>query len=113
MSIIKKISDRIHYYIDSLHVSGLKVKVDHFILNNAQKNILVVYRIGRQKLLNKMLLSQFEREYFEKISNYDQHRLTKFSTLQHILQYLFTDNVCNKESFSRFIEEQIKNESLF
>ncbi len=74
---------------------------------------MVVYRIGRQKLLNKMKLHQFEKEYFEKLSNYDQHRLTKFSSLQHILQKLFSNNVCNKENFSHFIEAQIKNERPF
>lgn len=113
MSIIKKISDCIHYYFDSLNVTRLKIKIDHFLHNKPHSDVLVVYRIGRQKLLNKMSLSQFEQEYFEKVSNYDQHRLTKFSTLQNVLGKLFTENVCDKEIFSRFIEEQIKSEQLF
>src|SRR5436190_22910225 len=106
MSIIKKISDRIHYYLDSIKFTGLKVKIEHFILNTGHENIIVVYRLGRQKLLNKMHLNQFEKEYFEKVSNFDQHRLTKFSTLQNMLQVLFTSNVCNKDHFTRFIQEQ-------
>lgn len=113
MSIIKKMSDRIHYYLDSIKVTGLKVKVEHFTLNNAHDDIIVVYRLGRQKLLNKMKLSLFEKEYFEKVSNYDQHRLTKFSTLQNTLQALFSNNMCTKENFASFIEERIKNEQLF
>lgn len=113
MSIIKEISDRIHYYFDSMRVMGLKVKIEHFILNHAHDNIIVVYRLGRQKLLNKMNLTQFEKEYFENVSNYDQHRLTKFSTLQQMLQILFSNNSCNKEYFTHFVEDAIKNEQLF
>jgi hypothetical protein len=115
MSIIKEMSDRVHYYLDSINikVTGLKVKIEHFILNQTHDNIIVVYRLGRQKLLNKMNLTQFEKEYFEKVSNYDQHRLTKFSTLQHMLQILFANSICNKKHFTHFVEEHIKNEQLF
>lgn len=113
MSIIKKMSDRIHYIFDSIKATGLKVKIDHFLFNPAQDDIMVFYRLGRQKLLNKMKLNLFEREYFEKVSNYDQHRLTKFSTLQNMLQALFSNNMCSKENFVSLIEERIKNERLF
>lgn len=113
MSIIKNISDRFHYYFDSAKASSLKVKIEHFILNNAQENIIVIYRLGRQKLLNKMNIYEFEREYFEKVSPYDQHRLTKFSTLQNTLQNLFTNNICDKQNFTRYIEANVKNEQLF
>lgn len=113
MSIFRKISDCIYYYFDSIKVTGLKVKVERFIFNNVHDNITVVYRLGRQKLLNKMDLKNFEQKYFEKVSNYDQHRLTKFSTLQNILQDLFRNDICNKDNFTRFIEEHVKNEQLF
>lgn len=113
MSIIKQISDRIHYYFDSMKATGLKVKIDHFLFNYSHEDIIVVYRLGRQKLLNKMKLNLFEKEYFEKISNYDQHRLTKFSTLQNMLKALFSGTICSKENFVNLIEERIKNERLF
>jgi hypothetical protein len=45
--------------------------------------------------------------------NYDQHRLTKFSTLQHILNTLFLDEYCSKGDLYHFIEGQVKNEQLF
>ncbi len=113
MSIIKKISDRIYYFLDSTKVVKLRVKIEHFKLDHISNDILVFYRLGRQKLLNKMELNQFSNEYFEKLSNYDQHRLTKFETLQDILQSLFSSENCSKDALLRFIEEKIKNEHLF
>jgi hypothetical protein len=113
VSIIKKISDFIHYYCDSIRVARLKIKIEHFILNHACDSIIVVYRLGRQKLLNKMELAQFEKQYFETVSNFDQHRLTKFSTLQYLLRNLFFNTVCSKENFTYFVTESIKNEQLF
>lgn len=112
MSIIRKISERIYYCYDSLKATSLKVKIEHFSLNHAQDNIIVVYRLGRQKLLNKMDLVQFENEYFEKISHFDRYKLTKFSTLQHVLLQLFSTNVCPKNLFTHFIQEQIKHEQF-
>lgn len=113
MSIFSRISEYVHYYFDSIKATGLKIKVENFIFNSAHEDITVVYRLGRQKLLNKMNLLQFEREYFENVSNYDQHRLTKFSILQNTLRSLFSKNSCDREQFTRFIEEEIKNEQLF
>lgn len=113
MSIFRKISDRFYYYMDSFKATNLNVKIDHFGLDRVNQNIIVIYRLGRRKLLNKMNLSQFEKEYFEKISHYDQHRLTKFSTLEYFLKNLFCNKICKKEKFITFIEEHVKNEQLF
>lgn len=113
MSIIKKISDQIYYFLDSTKVVKLRVKIEHFKFNHVNDDISVFYRLGRQKLLNKMELNQFSNEYFEKLSNYDQHRLTKFETLQDILRSLFSNENCSKNALSGFIEEKIKNEHLF
>jgi hypothetical protein len=109
----KKILDCIYYYLDSTKATRLKIKIEHFKLNQTNKSVIVFYRLGRQKILNEMSLTKFSTEYFENISNYDQHRLTKFSTLQHILNTLFLDEHCSKENLYRFIEGQIKNEQLF
>lgn len=113
MLIFRKISDRIYYYLDSIKATKLKLKIEHFKFNNASHIITVFYRIGRQKILNEMSLDKFSSQYFENISNYDQHRLTKFSILQHLLTTLFTDGHCSKKNLYRFIEGQIKNEQLF
>lgn len=110
MSIFRKISDRFHYYLDSFQVTKLKGKIENFKLDYPNQNIIVVYRLGRQKLLHSLPLLQFEKEYFEAISHYDQHRLTKFSTLQYLLHSLFCTDSCDKEKFIRFIKDHIKNE---
>jgi hypothetical protein len=111
--IFKKISDYIYYYLDSIKATGLKITIEYFKLNKTNNNILVFYRIGRHKILNEMSLAKFSAEYFENISNYDQHRLTKFNTLQHILNVLFLNENCSKSNLFHCIEGQIKNEQLF
>ena len=88
-------------------------KVEHFKVDPIDQNINVVYRLGRQKLLNKMSLSQFEQEYFEALSHYDQRRIVKFSTLQSLLQDLFCEHQCSREKFFGFIEDQTRNEQYF
>lgn len=112
MLIFKKITERFYYYIDSFKAANLKAKIESFKLNHSGNNIIVTYRLGRQKLLNRMNLSEFENEYFDKVSHYDQHRLTKFSTLQFLLQDLFCNNLCEKDQLISFIEDQARNEQL-
>src|SRR5476649_1898264 len=77
--IFKKVFDCLYYYLDSTKATKLKIKIEHFKLNIIDNNIIVFYRIGRQKLFNEMPLTKFSTHYFESISNYDQHRLTKFN----------------------------------
>lgn len=113
MSIFSKITQRIYYCLDSLKANSLNVKIEKFKFDDTNKRILVIYRLGRQKLLQKMEISFFEREYFEKISTFDQHRLTKFSTLQRLLMELFQDKSCNESDFIQFIYGETRSEQLF
>jgi hypothetical protein len=113
MSIFSKISDTVHYYMDNLHIKNLKAKVEQFKFNPGENDIIVIYRLGRQKLLHKMDILSFEREYFEKVSIYDQHRLTKFSTLQKVIKNLFYKNSCNKIDVIKYIQESTENDNLF
>lgn len=98
--------------MDNIHVKQLKAKIEQFKLDTSENNIVVIYRLGRQKLLHKMNIQSFERDYFEKISNYDQHRLTKFSTMQSLLQMLFQGDSCRKKALIEFIQEIIKDDNL-
>lgn len=113
MLIFNKISDRLHYYIDSIRVSKLKAKIEKFKFDTKENHIIVMYRLGRQKLLHKTNISRFQQKYFYNISYYDQHRLTKFSTLQYLLHNLFYDKFCDKETLINYIEEVAKQEELF
>lgn len=108
----KDISNCIYYHLDSIKATKLKIKVEHFKFNNTNENIIVLYRIGRQKILHEMPLTKFSSEYFENISNYDQHRITKFSTLQQLLATQFFNGNCSKNNLQHYIEGQIQNEQL-
>ena len=50
MSIFRKISDQFHYYIDSIKATSLHAKIEHFKLDDINQNIIVIYRLGRQKV---------------------------------------------------------------
>lgn len=113
MSIFNKISGPFYYFLDNIRVHKLNVKIEHFDFNHDNNDIIVVYRIGKRKLLNKLEIFQFEQEYFENISHFDQHRLTKFSTIQYLLHDLFPTHYCNKETFINYLRKMIKNECLF
>lgn len=114
MSFFDKISNRTHYYLDSLKINtNLTVKIERFEYNLNHCNITVLYRLGRQKLLNKMYIFDFEKTYFGNISSYDQLRLTKFSTFESLLQRLYKNNSFTKLEFINHIQEESKNEQLF
>ena len=113
MSIFKKLSDRLHYHLDNMKASKLSAQIEQFKYDLSYHSIVVTYRLGRQKLLNKMEILQFEREYFDKLSQYDRFRLTRFSTFQALLINLFQSDICKKESFINYIQEEAKNERLF
>ncbi len=113
MKIFSKIIERYYYYWDNFRARQINTKIDHFIYDKAHHTMMVSYRLGRQKLLHKMAIFQFEQEFFDKVSGYDRHRLIKFSTLQHVLVEVFKQASCSESDFQRYIQEEIKNEQLF
>jgi len=111
---MSKISDKAHYYLDNLKISApIKTKIEQFQYDANLDRIIVIYRLGRQKTLNNMEISHFEHTYFEKISGYDQLRLTKFSTLQCVLEKIFKQDSSYKSEFIHYIQAEAKNEQLF
>lgn len=107
------ISDRLYYYVDNIRANKLNAKIERFKFDHAHNHILVIYRLGRKKLFHKMDILHFEQNYFNKLSHYDQHRLTKFSTIQHILQSLFHKDLCKRNELIKFIKDETANEQLF
>lgn len=113
MSIFNIASNKLHYLYDSLRVSKLTAKIERFSMDFENKNILVIYRLGRKKLLNKMNISKFERCYFDKLSNFDQLRLVKFTVFQQLLKNLFSGNSCSTVAFIELIQEEMNNACIF
>ena len=113
MKIFRKLYDYYRYQLDSMKTSFPIVKIERFYLDISHHHIIAIYRIGRNKLLNKMVLQEFEHEFFEKISSFDQHRLTKFEILQTIMQELFNQDTFSKEKFIEFINGEANHDQLF
>ncbi len=113
MLIFKKLSDYLHYWFDSVKMPRVSARIECFECQQESGNMIVVYRLGGRKLLNKMEIHQFEQEYFERVSVYDQHRLTKMSSLQNVHLALFKESHCSKDSFMNYLREEVKNEYLF
>lgn len=113
MKIFNKLYNYYRYQLDTLKTSFPNVKIERFDIDKASTEILVTYRIGRNKLNSKMHLNQFEEKFFDKISTFDQHRLTKFSVLQVCLQKIFQSNNCTKDDFLNFIKDEATDDQLF
>lgn len=113
MKIFSKLYNYYRYKLDTLKTGFPNVKIERFDVDNDATEILVTYRIGRNKLNSKMHLSQFEEKFFDRISTFDQHRLTKFGILQTCLQKMFHSDHCSKIDFLNFIKEEAADDQLF
>lgn len=113
MRSFKQVTHFLLYCLDNLKSNKLLVKIEHFDIDK-DHHILVIYRLGQRKLLHKSMITQFQKEYFNKTSLYDQQRLTKFATYQTILDLLQdTPDALVKAKLARFIKDEAKNEQLF
>ena len=115
MKIFSKIYNFYKYKLDTLKIHLPNIKIERFELDHdiSMNNIIVIYRIGRKKLTDKMRLNQFEESFFDKISIFDQHRLTKFGVLQKMLQKLFNSGSCTRKNILNFIKEEATHDQLF
>ena len=113
MSIFSRLSDYFHYLRDSVKSSKISAQIDQFSLSDDRHKILVSYRVGRHRIARKKFIGDFTGEFFSSLSNYDQHRLVKFSTLQSILDGLFSSRHCAKEQLVDFIHHEASCEQLF
>lgn len=113
MKIFSKYLGKFYYYFDHFKSSIVPVQTDHFQFDNHSNCIIVVYRLGRQKLLNKMDIQQFNEKYFSMLSNIDQLRVNKFYIMQNILNKLFHNNIKNCKDMINYIKDEINNEHTF
>ena len=113
MKIFNRVSSRIHYWIDSYKANYSKTKVEKFQFDYTDEDIIVVYRVGNKRLLDKSPINKFEHDHFDRCSNFDQNRLAKFSTLQKILKNIVSDDASCKVKIINFIDNEAKNEQLF
>ncbi|HJO93557.1 MAG TPA: hypothetical protein QF753_09175 [Victivallales bacterium] len=110
MKISNGIQEYYYYLKDKFNIKKVSVKIEKFELD--KEKVIVLYRIGNKKLLLKECMYSFQNQYFEYLSFYDQHRVTKFSTLQSVLSELYV-NSKTLFSLKKYISKEIKNEQLF
>lgn len=113
MLIFSSLNSRFHYFLEEFFASWITIKIDRFDFDKDEDAILVIYRIGRQKLAQKLMLSHFSIKYFENLSGFDRQRITKFSTLQDLLTNLFSTEGTEKANLINYIKVTIKNDQLF
>jgi hypothetical protein len=110
MKIFKSIFDSLVYLKDNLGLRNISIKIERFDIDS--EKIIVLYRIGRQKLIQKEMLNSFQKKNYEYLSYYDQHRLTKFSTMQNFLTHFSLKKELSTQ-LKNYIMEEAKNEQLF
>lgn len=113
MSVFSSLRSRLHYFLESIFAENIKIKIDRFDLNKDENDISVIYRMGRQKLAQKLILSNFALKYFSNLSGYDRQRITKFSTLHDLMLHLFSDDAFTRKKLINYIKVAIKNDQLF
>lgn len=110
---MKKITNYFYYLKDIVSdIASPNVKIESFYLTPDQDNLGIAYRLGRQKLLHRSILTNFEVDYYNKLSIYDKQRLTKFTAFHEILALLQKDNSPTKQYIIQHIEEEIKHDTI-
>lgn len=113
MLTLTSLNSRLHYLFEGIISKRITVIIDRFDFNNDETTILVIYRLGRQKLNQKQSISKFSTTYYDYLSGYDKQRITKFSTLQDLLNNLFLDENSSKNNLTNYIKRSVKNDQLF
>lgn len=113
MLLFRRGSELIHYYLDIIKTNPIKIKIEKFQFDFEKEQICVNYRLGTHKICHRMFILDFESQYYEKLSSYDRHRLTIFSTFQHLINEVFNGNQCKKIDFLLYIQKEVLREQLF
>ena len=113
MRIFEKLYSYLSYLFDSIKANYLKIKIDNFQFDGNKCIIVVYYRIGNKKLLNKLPISKMEQEFFAQCMFFDQFRLVKYATLQNILDEFKKVDVHGFDQMKNLIEKEVKRGQLF
>ena len=113
MLALNSLKSHCHYFLEGILSHCVAIKIDRFDLNKEESTILVIYRLGRQKLAQKMMIGEFSTKYFGNLSGYDRQRITKFSTLQDLLVDLFCEDSPSRRSLINYIKMGVKHDQLF
>ncbi len=112
MLIFKNFAEKIHYLFDILTTTSIYITISGFKMNRNENKLYVYYNLGRKKITLNMELNQFINKNFSHVSSYDKIKLIKYQTLQNTLTSLFTREMCLKETFLSYFEEEITNDQL-
>lgn len=113
MPSLNRLSEAIIYFFDNFRARRLKVKVDYFEINKTTPYVVAVYRLGRKKLLHRLPINEFENNYFESLSLFDQFRIVKFSSYNNLLLECQQKGYLTMQDIFHKLDREIKNEQLF
>lgn len=110
---MEKILNYLYYIKDILSdLSSPNVKIEKFLLDSSEEHIHIFYRLGRQKLLHRNGIDDFDADYYNKLSEYDKQRLTKFLTFQGMLNILRDEKGSAKQKLIKHLLDEINHDKL-
>lgn len=110
---MKKILNYLYYIKDILSdLSSPNVKIEKFSLDSSEERIHIFYRLGRQKLIHRNSINDFDADYYNKLSQYDKQRLKKFLTLQDILNILKDEKESVKKKIIKHLLDEINHDKF-
>lgn len=112
MSMLNRISERVHYFFEEKRLLSPCVKVNRFQF--VDDGITVLYSFGRIALNHKMPLKHFEMEFYDSLSSYDKQRLIKASILDNVYKAFFKEGVVyDRNDFLIYLKKEFKDDQLF
>lgn len=111
MSMFERLSERVHYLIAESGMNKPCVKINNFTFDGGK--FFIFYSIGSGYLSQRILLKEFEGEFYDSLSSYDKQRLIKAKTLEGVYAFISGAEKIDKEEFSNYLRREFKNEQLF
>jgi hypothetical protein len=110
---MKRIFNYLYYIKDIISdFSSPNVKIERITLDASEEHIMVSYRLGRQMLIQRSNISDFEIDSYSNLSVHDKQRLTKFLTLQGVLTLLREEKGSAHYKFIKYLQDEIKHDKL-